>query len=134
MDWQIDKQLNCTDAIPDDLRIPATSVSLGNSIYFWTWTRQKSVPVEKLISKGLENACRLFFDWKMHFANDCLSEFCFLPTRGQQFCKTASTIFVQKIAFFDPQVASKRVFCWHFICSCRSFGRSDRNFFASGAF
>ena len=50
-----------------------------------------------------------FFDRKMHFANDLFSEFCFLPTRGQQFCKTASTIFVQKIASFDPQVASKKV-------------------------
>ena len=96
--------------ISDGSQIPATTVSLGNSFYFCTWTRQKSVPVEKSISKGLENACRLFFDWKMHFANDLFSEFCFLPTRGPQFCKTASTIFAQKFTFFDPQVASKKVF------------------------
>ena len=57
------------------------------------------------------------------------SKYCFLPTRGAQFCKTTENIFDQKNYFFDPSSSLKKSIFWHCIRSCRSFGRSDRNFF-----
>ena len=52
----------------------------------------------------------LFHDFHAltHFPHHFFSKLCFLPTRGAQFCKTASSNFDQNFYFFHPQTASKR--------------------------
>jgi len=93
--------------ISDDSQIPATSVCLGDSYYFWTWTPPKSAPVEKCTLQGLENACRMIFRSENAFCKRFRFRILLPACMGSTISENGiSVVDKKKFAYFGPKVAS----------------------------